>query len=265
MQFDDKWESKSYVRIPDLLLNADLKSLKAVYIYAKIMMLQGKTYAREAWVTNPCNKQKEMSIDTLSDITEKLEKAALIHKVKQNVGTQYKANRYEILPITGNYKPVYHDFINHTELSADAKGLAILLALLKDVPASDNAIANAVGYSRKTVKKYLDELIRYGIFDPDTKLLNEQCFPFYKLVRDKKAKALIDDYQQCLSIPDNQLTEAYKRQLDYVKSLPESLASQARIWRKITMGLANKSKKIDKTSSNNLPHDANCKIKPIIL
>ena len=73
------------------------------------------------------------------------------------------------------------------------------------------------------------------------------------------------DYQQCLSIPDNQLTEAYKRQLDYVKSLPESLASQARIWRKFTMGLANKSKKIDKTSSNNIPHDANCKIKPIIL
>lgn len=255
MEFRETWNGKSYTQIPDTVLERVSGSLKAAYIYAKIKMLAGKIYIREAWVKNPYTGKQEMSIDTFSDTTTELEQAGLIRKVKEDVGTQYKANRYEIVPLSTGYKSVYYDFINHTELSADAKGLAILMSLLKFIPKSNNAIGKAVGISGKTVKKYLAELITYGIYDPQAHILNEDCFPFYRQVREKRAKKQIEAYKQWIQLDDNQVPANLRRQLAYVQSLPESLASQARIWEKVSAGLWATEKTKDEKKEN----------KPIIL
>ncbi|MBQ7530990.1 MAG: hypothetical protein IJT12_04725 [Paludibacteraceae bacterium] len=243
MEFTRTLNGKSYVQIPDEVLEKELGSLKAVYIYAKILMLtswgerKGKkiTYNRESWVTNPISGKKEMSIDTLSDITNRLEQAGLIRKEKQDVGTQYKANRYEIIPFDGNYKTVMYDFINHTELSPDAKGLAILMSLLKFIPKSNSAIGKALGISGKTVKRYIAELEKYGIYCKDVRQLNQDCFPFWKQVNDKKMKwtrALYESELACIDTLDKEQVPTIERckqwkMTEWISHLNESMDVQA--------------------------------------
>lgn len=232
----------SYKEIPEALLQRKIGSLKAAYIYVKMCMLVGRTYCREAWVTNPINHQREMSIDCLSDLTARLERAGLIRIAKQDVDTQYKANRYEIVPLDSRYKPVMHDFINHTELSADAKGVGILLGLLKTIPKSYSAIGKAIGINGKTVKVYLEELVQKGIFDPESRQLNVDCFPFWKQVNDKKMKPLIDTYNQAVEefqTTDDTPSDAGKlpKILDWIRSLNTSIEIQALLYRQAEAGL----------------------------
>ena len=156
---------QSYVHVPEVVLEKKL-SLRAVYMYAKMQMFSEKdvVYNRKCWVTNPYSRKQELSADALSDITRRLTEAGLIKIVPvETTKSRYKTNTYEIVPFEDYYKPVAFDFINHTELSAEAKGLAILMSLLQYIPKSASAIGKAIGISSKTVKKYLAELEAAGI------------------------------------------------------------------------------------------------------
>lgn len=218
------------VHVPELVLEKEL-SLRAVYMYAKMKMLNGKVYDREAWVTNPYSRKQELSEDALSDITKKLVKAGLIRvRPVETTKSRYKTNTYEIVPYEDLYKPVAFDFINHTELSAEAKGLAILMCLLKYISKSASAIGKAIGISGKTVKKYLAELEAAGIYNPETGYLNDVYFPFREQVRRKKIQSLMESYEEWLNMPDKKKTELIRHQLEWLKRLDASEESKARIF-----------------------------------
>lgn len=236
MLFSDK-----YIQMPEVVLGKKL-SLRAVFMYAKILMLRNKVYDRKVWVTNPINGQKEMSVDALSDITKRLEKAKLIRVVPtETTKSRYKTNTYELIPQSEPYKPVSYGFINECGLSAEAKGLGILMGLLKKIPSTDSAIAKAIGVSTQTVKKYIYELERYWIFNREVKLLNEECFPYYAQVRAKRerqAKQVLDDYKNWISIVEdcNEPTPYYKRSMEWLRRLKEPEEVKAMIWRKVMTG-----------------------------
>ena len=231
-----------FIKMPESVLGKRL-SLRAVFMYAKMLMLHDKVYDREVWVTNPINGKKEMSVDALSDITKRLEKAKLIRVVPtETTKSRYKTNTYELIPQSGHYKPVSYDFINNCGLSAEARGLGILMGLLKKIPSSDSAIGKAIGVSTQTVKKYIYELEHFWIFNREVKLLNEECFPYYKQVRAKRerhAKQVLDDYKDWISMfedANNEPTPYYKRSMEWLKRLHEPEEVKAMIWRKVMTG-----------------------------
>lgn len=233
------------VHVPEVVLEKGL-SLRAVYVYAKMKMLNGKVYDREAWVTNPYSRKQELSEDALSDITKKLVEAGLIRvRPVETTKSRYKTNTYEIVPYEDYYKPVAFDFINHTELSAEAKGLAILLSLLKYIPKSASAIGKAIGISGKTVKKYLTELEAAGIYNPETRLLKEDYFIYRKQVENKRLKQAMDEYEEWLQIPDKKLPERIKRQREYVIRLDVPEKVKAMIYYKcVSTGFMGRRKEV---------------------
>ena len=253
MVFSQTHEGKTYQKIPDAVLQKNietLKSLKAVYMYAKILMLRDKVYKREYWVTNPISKEKEMSIDTMSFITGRLEMADLIriNKLEMEDKDMWPINSYEIVPYACGYKPVFNDFINHTGLSADAKGLGILLSLLKNIPKSNSGIGKSIGISDKTVKKYLAELTSSGIYNQVTHQLSEEYFPFNQQCRSKHENTILKAYNNWIQKTDNELPEREKRQRDYVLSIAESEKVKARIYYWSVMpGLMGRRQKEDET------------------
>ena len=247
---------RSYVKIPNVLLEKKL-SLRAVYMYAKILMLTGKgIYNRECWVTNRFSGKREMSIDALSDITRCLVEKELLRVVPQSVkGSAYKTNTYEQVPISGNYKPVYNDYINHVSLSAEAKGLGILLCLLKSIPTSNSGISKAIGISSKTVKKYIDELIESGIYIPETSSLDVDSFPYEEQVTAKSRKRYMDAYESWLRIPAEKLSKRERRQRAYLEKSEKSPIDKARIYvNTISTGLMGPSKKqkVDTTDKKDI-------------
>lgn len=237
---------KSFVEMPETVLEKKL-SLRAVYIYAKMLMFAEKdvVYNRKCWVTNPYSRKQELSEDALSDITKKLVKAGLIKIVPvETTKSRYKTNTYEIVPFEGYYKPVAFDFINGN-LSAEAKGLAILMSLLKYIPKSASAIGKAIGISGKTVKKYLAELEAAGIYNPETRLLKEDYFIYRKQVENKRLKQAMDEYEEWLQIPDKKLPERIKRQREYVIRLDVPEKVKAMIYYKcVSTGFMGRRKEV---------------------
>jgi len=237
---------KSFVEMPETVLEKKL-SLRAVYIYAKMLMFAEKdvVYNRKCWVTNPYSRKQELSEDALSDITKKLVKAGLIKIVPiETTKSRYKTNTYEIMPFKGMYKPVAFDFINGN-LSAEAKGLAILMSLLQYIPKSASAIGKAIGISGKTVKKYLTELEAAGVYNPETRLLKEDYFIYRKQVENKRLKKAMDEYEEWLQIPDKKLPERIKRQREYVIRLDVPEKVKAMIYSKcVSTGLMGRRKEV---------------------
>ena len=220
------------VHVPELVLEKKL-SLRGVYMYAKMQMFSEKdvVYNRKCWVTNPYSRKQELSEDALSDRTKKLVEAGLIKIVPvETTKSRYKTNTYEIVPYEDYYKPVAFDFINHTELSAEAKGLGILMALLKEIPKSNSGIGKAIGVSGPTVKKYLAELIEAGIYDIEKRQLNEAYFPFREQVRKKKMQPRMENYEEWLNVPDKMKSERMRRQIEWLKRLDVSEESKALIF-----------------------------------
>jgi len=230
-----------YVKMPEEVLEKKL-GLKAVYMYAKLLMLPNKDCKREYWVTNPVSKKKEMSVDTMSTVTQALQRAGLICISKQHKGGDWPIDCYELAPITGHYKPVCYGFINHPELSADAKGMAILMCLLKYIPKSDSAIGKAIGISNKTVGKYMSELVSKGVYDRATHMLNEDCFPYHQQVNAKKMKSTIEDYEEGRQVKDK-LSVRLRRQLEYIESLDESMEVQALLFKQAETGVLGRRKR----------------------
>lgn len=235
------------VHVPELVLEKKL-SLRGVYMYAKMQMFSEKdvVYNRKCWVTNPYSRKQELSEDALSDITKKLVEAGLIKIVPvETTKSRYKTNTYEIVPFEDHYKPVAFDFINHTELSAEAKGLAILMSLLQYIPKSASAIGKAIGISSKTVKKYLAELEAAGVYNPETRLLNEDYFIYKKQVEEKRLKQVMEEYEEWLQIPDKKLPERIKRQREYVIRLDVPEKVKAMIYSKcVSTGLMGRRKEV---------------------
>lgn len=238
---------QSYVHVPEVVLEKKL-SLRAVYMYAKMQMFSEKdvVYNRKCWVTNPYSRKQELSEDALSDITRRLTEAGLIKIVPvETTKSRYKTNTYEIVPFEDYYKPVAFDFINHTELSAEAKGLAILMSLLQYIPKSASAIGKAIGISSKTVKKYLAELEAAGIYNPETRLLKEDYFIYRKQVENKRLKQSMDEYEEWLQIPDKKLPERIKRQREYVIRLDVPEKVKAMIYSKcVSTGFMGRRKEV---------------------
>ena len=238
---------QSYVHVPEVVLEKQL-SLRAVYMYAKMQMFSEKdvVYNRKCWVTNPYSRKQELSEDALSDITRRLTEAGLIKIVPvETTKSRYKTNTYEIVPFEDYYKPVAFDFINHTELSAEAKGLAILMSLLQYIPKSASAIGKAIGISSKTVKKYLAELEAAGIYNPETRLLKEDYFIYRKQVENKRLKQSMDEYEEWLQIPDKKLPERIKRQREYVIRLDVPEKVKAMIYSKcVSTGFMGRRKEV---------------------
>ena len=223
--------AKSFVEIPDMVLEKKL-GLRAVYMYAKMRMLENKgVYNRESWVTHPFSGVIEMSVDAMSEITKLLVRVELIRIGKKQMrGSQHPTNMYLSVNQEGGYKPVNNDFINHSELSAEAKGLGILMALLKEIPKSNSGIGKAIGVSGPTVKKYLAELIEAGIYDIEKRQLNEAYFPFREQVRKKKMQPRMENYEEWLNVPDKMKSERMRRQLEWLKRLDVSEESKALIF-----------------------------------
>ena len=242
---------QSYVRVPEVVLEKKL-SLRGVYMYAKMQMFSEKdvVYNRKCWVTNPNSRKQELSEDALSDITKKLVKAGLIRVVPvETKKSKYKTNTYEIAPFEGYYKPVAFDFINHTELSAEAKGMAILMCLLKYIPKSASAIGKAIGICGKTVKKYLTELETAGVYNPETRLLNEDYFIYKKQVREKRERrnaSVLEAYKEWMSLvedADEPPTAYCKRTMKWFQNLDEPEETKAWVWQKASAGFWKVSKK----------------------
>ena len=234
----------SFKRIPEELLKKDLKSLKAVYMYAKFAMLGRSPHKREYWITNPISREKEMSIDALSDVTKKLESAGLIHVEKIVLkGSEWPVNSYLVAPISGGWKPVEHDFINDATLSADSKGLAILMSLLKFIPKSLSGLSKQLKISVKTVKKYLAELIAAGVYDPKTRTLSEDDFPYRKQCREKRYSTLRASYESACAQQDSGVEWASKRmerQLRWVREMDAPESTKWQLWANAEWGLLGK-------------------------
>jgi DNA-binding MarR family transcriptional regulator len=232
---------KSNVEMPEMVLEKKL-SLRAVYVYAKMQMFSEKdvVYNRKCWVTNPYSRKQELSEDALSDITKKLVKAGLIKIVPvETTKSRYKTNTYEIVPFEDHYKPVAFDFINHTELSAEAKGLAILMCLLQYIPKSASAIGKAIGISSKTVKKYLAELETGWVYNREKNLLDEHCFPYNEQVKEKRERheaMVLEEYKEAISTIGKKRSSYSKHTMQWIQNLDEPDEIKAWIWRKATMG-----------------------------
>lgn len=231
---------KSFVEMPEVVLEKKL-SLRAVYIYAKMLMFAEKdvVYNRKCWVTNPYSRKQELSEDALSDITKKLVKAGLIKIVPvETTKSRYKTNTYEIVPFEGYYKPVAFDFINGN-LSAEAKGLAILMSLLQYIPKSASAIGKAIGISSKTVKKYLAELETGWVYNREKNLLDEHCFPYNEQVKEKRERheaMVLEEYKEAISTIGKKRSSYSKHTMQWIQNLDEPDEIKAWIWRKATMG-----------------------------
>lgn len=182
-----------------------------------------------------------MSVDALTDITKQLRESGLIEISKHLLGNaKYKTNEYVIVPFEGYFKPVMNDFINHTELSAEAKGLAIMLNLLKEIPTSCHAMAQAVGVSDKTVKRYKNELEEAGILTAEG--LSEEYFPrLIEAARERKAEEIYNE------IKNPQYPwggERISKQIDWIDRLEVSYSQKARLAMRAEMGLLGKKKEI---------------------
>ena len=233
---------QSFTQIPETVLKMKLGSLRAVYVYAKLAMLREHVYKRDVWVTNPISKQKEMSTDAFTDAVNRLEKAGLVKRMRIDVGSKYKENKYEIIPQGSYYKPVCNDYLNHPLLSPEAKGLGILMSLFKDVPKGYSQLAKATGISNKTVKKYLLELEHEGVYDANVNLLNGEYFPYWQHVnakREKKAQKIIEDFKTWISVQEEGDAQPnyYTRMMEWVRRLKEPEEVKAYVWRKVICGL----------------------------
>ena len=175
--------SKTFQKIPKSLVRSDIRP-KEVYLYAKLAMLSNShlhydmnTIGHIHWIdaNGVSHLKREMAKSSIELYVEHLKK---LHFIK--VGKFYKEgmerafNDYQQIDLK-NYESVTNDFINHTELSADEKGFAIILNLLGSIPASYRLMESKTGLDHKTCKKYYLALEAMGIIENGH--LSNQYFP----------------------------------------------------------------------------------------
>lgn len=153
---------KTFQRIPERFLT-DQVSPKAVYLYAKISMLENKEYCQTAMGTHP-NGKKEMTRQTVEKMTTELVNSNYITDVFDYVdGYKFKMHTYYLKDYEGYFKGVYNDFINLDTVSASEKGFAIMLSLLKEIPSSFREMERLTGVSANSCKSYFEALVNAGV------------------------------------------------------------------------------------------------------
>jgi hypothetical protein len=190
-------EIKSFVKIPDVLLGK--VSLKALYLYAKVIMLQGKDYCQTVYCKTHGYDHQDLTRAHLAAGMKELEDLGYIRSVRiKPEGQQFYHTLYKPTTFEGYFKGVYYDFINLGELPINARGFAIALHLLKDIPTSWAEMSRLTFTDIKSCKKYYGMLQAAGVI---TDLgLNREYFP--SLVEDsseKKYNELREDLLQVKS------------------------------------------------------------------
>ena len=195
-------------------------SLQSLYLYLKLVMLQGKWYCQSALGINPINKEKELTQQQVSKYLKELIDNGIITITKEPVQNQmYYRNIYNIEPIipeeSSGWRGIYNDFINLTTLSAKEKGFAALLSLIK-YPKSVRGIAKVTGIAEKTIAKYVKALQAVGVLSEDFYLNPDYFLIPYKERYERQLKALqklIEDNKQAPF--SNTGFERMEKQLDY--------------------------------------------------
>jgi DNA-binding Lrp family transcriptional regulator len=155
-------EIKSFVKIPDSLLGK--VSLKALYLYAKVIMLQGKDYCQSVYCRTHGFDHQDLTRAQVAAGMKELEDLGFIRSIhfkpegQQFYHTYYKPTTYE-----GYFKGVYYDFINRGDLPINVRGFAIALHLLKEIPTSWAEMSRATHTAIDSCKKYYKMLQEAGI------------------------------------------------------------------------------------------------------
>lgn len=153
-------------------------SIQSTYLYSKLCMLEGKWYSQKHLGTNPINREVEITKKYVSQYTRELESLGFLKIEKEEVQGSRERNIYHITLASETWIPVYNDFINLTTLNAAEKGFAIRLACLKEMPKTQKEIADIIGVSLPTCRKYIRVLEENNILNE--KQLNETYFPNLK-------------------------------------------------------------------------------------
>lgn len=179
------FNKRTYHRIPEVLLEKQL-SLKAVYLYSKLTMLQGKNYCLTALGRTIGYIKPDLSRQQVAVGINELKNSGLITVDKMLLeGNSYESNIYGITTLGGFFKPVYNDFINRGDLSVNVRGFAILLSLLKEIPTSVAELSSVLNISAPSCKKYIKILTDNNILVKNK--LNEDYFPnLFKEVNKQK-------------------------------------------------------------------------------
>lgn len=215
---------------------------KEVYLYAKIAKLNGKVYNRNIWRLNKTTKTEDFSEDTVTKYTSDLKARGYIDVKKVvKVEGQLPTNKYTVKNIKDAWTAVYNDFIDLPFLSADEKGFAIKLNMLKFIPDSYSAVAKLTSTSDKTVKKYMETLKKQNII-VDGKL-SPVYFPefeekiektVYKEDGPKKvkktAKQLFEEELQNTMILA-ETSERIKKQVEQIKKYMQNMTESARTYK----------------------------------
>ena len=102
------------------------------------------------------------------------------------------------------------------------------MSLLKSVPNGCTKLGRAIGICHKTVKKYLNELITYGVYDEDENLLDSTDFPYWEQVRakhEKQVQKVIEDFREWIAqIEDSPLVlpNYFTRTMAWIRGLDAS-------------------------------------------
>lgn len=195
-------------------------SLQSLYLYLKLVMLQGKWYCQSALGVNPINKEKELTQQQVSKYLKELINSDIITITKEPVKNQmYYRNIYNIEPIipeeSNGWRGIYNDFINLTTLSAKEKGFAALLSLIK-YPKSIHGISKVTGISEMTTAKYIKNLQAVGVLSEDYYLNPDYFLIPYKERYEHQLKSLqnlIED-NKCAPISNTSI-ERIENQLEY--------------------------------------------------
>lgn len=155
-------EIKSFVKIPDSLLGK--VSLKALYLYAKVIMLQGKDYCQSVYCKTYGYDHQDLTRAQVAAGMKELEDLGFIRSVRfKPAGQQFYHTVYKPTTYEGYFKGVYYDFLNRGDLPINARGFAIALHLLKEIPDNWCEIARLTNTSRNSCKKYYKMLQEAGI------------------------------------------------------------------------------------------------------
>lgn len=155
-------EIKSFVKIPDSLLGK--VSLKALYLYAKVIMLQGKDYCQSVYCRTHGYDHQDLTRAQIAAGMQELEELGYIRSVRiKPEGQQFYHTLYKPTTYEGYFKGVYYDFINFGELPINARGFAIALHLLKEIPTSWAEMSRVTHTAIDSCKKYYKMLQEAGI------------------------------------------------------------------------------------------------------
>lgn len=155
-------EIKSFVKIPDSLLGK--VSLKALYLYAKVIMLQGKDYCQSVYCRTHGYDHQDLTRAQVAAGMKELEDLGFIRSIHfKPAGQQFYHTYYKPTTYEGYFKGVYYDFINRGDLPVNVRGFAIALHLLKEIPDNWCEIARLTNTSRNSCKKYYKMLQEAGI------------------------------------------------------------------------------------------------------